>query len=218
LSSAPPRIAVLISGEGTNLQALIDAVRRGELDAQIALVVSNRSAARGLERARAAGIPTLHHGAARGMARDAYDATLAAALEAHEAELLVLAGFMRIFGTPFVTRFAGRILNIHPSLLPRYPGLDTHRRVLEGGDRWHGATVHFVTPELDAGPRVIQYRLAVRPGDTVESLAARVHAGEHMILPRAVQWFVTGRLRLRDGEAMLDGQRLVEPVIVEGDS
>jgi len=127
----------------------------------------------------------------------------------------VLAGFMRILSPAFIARFEGRILNVHPSLLPKYPGLDTHRRVLEAGERWHGATVHFVTVELDAGPAALQYRLPVRTGDTVESLTARVHAGEHLILPRAVEWFVSGRLRLENGSVMLDARRLSQPVIME---
>ena len=209
------RVAVLISGEGSNLQALIDAARTGELGAQIVAVISNRSAARGLERARAAGITALHLGAAGGQQRADYDAALATLLAPHEPELLVLAGFMRILGTAFSERFAGRMLNIHPSLLPKYPGLDTHRRVLEAREPWHGATVHFVTAELDAGPAIIQYRIRVRAGDTTESLAQRVHVGEHIILPRAVAWFAAGRLRLAAGSVMLDGRALQEPVPVD---
>jgi phosphoribosylglycinamide formyltransferase-1 len=133
-------------------------------------------------------------------------------------DLIVLAGFMRILTPEFVARFAGRLLNLHPSLLPKYPGLDTHRLVLENEDPVHGATVHFVTADLDAGPPVIQYRIAVRPGEPIESLVERVHAGEHVILPRAVDWFVTGRLRLEGDTVMLDGKRLQQPVIVEGDA
>jgi phosphoribosylglycinamide formyltransferase-1 len=215
MSSPAARVAVLISGEGTNLQALIDAARAGELGAELVAVVSNRGAARGLERARAAGIEALHLPAARGMERAEYDAALAALLAPRAPDLLVLAGFMRILTPEFVERFAGRMLNIHPALLPKYPGLDTHRRVLEAGDSQHGATVHFVTAELDAGPSIIQYRLAVRPGDTPESLAQRVHVGEHIILPRAVNWFATGRLRLVDGSVMLDGRALLEPVTID---
>jgi phosphoribosylglycinamide formyltransferase-1 len=209
------RVAVLISGEGSNLQALIDAARAGRLGAQIVAVISNRSAARGLDRARAAGIPARHVGAVRGQERAAYDATLAAELAAHGPDLLVLAGFMRILGAELVASFAGRMLNIHPSLLPAFPGLDTHRRVLEAGERRHGATVHFVTADLDAGPAILQYRLAVRAGDTVESLAQRVHVGEHIILPRAVSWFAAGRLRLANGSVMLDGQPLSAPIAVD---
>jgi len=130
----------------------------------------------------------------------------------------VLAGFMRIFTPQLVAHFAGRMLNIHPSLLPKYPGLDTHQRALDEGERTHGATVHFVTADLDAGPAVIQYRIAVRPEDTPDSLAARVHTGEHIILPRAVDWFATGRLRLERGAVMLDGKPLPKPVILEGEA
>jgi phosphoribosylglycinamide formyltransferase-1 len=217
LSRAPVRVAVLISGEGSNLQALLDAARGGRLGAEIALVVSNRSAARGLQRAEAAGVPTRHLGG-KGVSREDYDAALAALLDEYSPDLLVLAGFMRIFSPGFVARFAGRMLNIHPSLLPSYPGLDTHRRVLAARERWHGATVHFVTEDLDAGPAVLQYRIPVRDGDTPESLATRVHVGEHVILPRAVEWFARGRLRLENGSVMLDGQRLSRPIIMEGES
>jgi phosphoribosylglycinamide formyltransferase-1 len=214
------RVAVLISGEGSNLQALIDAATGGRLGAEIVAVVSNRGAARGLERARTAGIAALHLPAVRGQDRADYDAALAARLAAYDPELLVLAGFMRILSPQFVEQFAGRMLNIHPSLLPKHPGLDTHRRVLEARDRWHGATVHFVTTELDAGPAIVQYRLRVRAGDTTESLAQRVHVGEHIILPRAVTWFAAGRLRLAAGSVMLDGRALQEPVSIheEGES
>jgi phosphoribosylglycinamide formyltransferase-1 len=212
---SPTRVAVLISGEGSNLQALIDAARAGALHAQIACVVSNRAAARGLERARNAGIVALHVAAQRGAPRGDYDAALAAALAPYAPDLLVLAGFMRILTPELVATFAGRMLNIHPSLLPAYPGLDTHARVLAARERWHGATVHFVTAELDAGPAVLQYRLPIRADDTVESLAARVHVGEHVILPRAVQWFAAGRLRLVAGSVMLDGRKLAQPVLVD---
>jgi phosphoribosylglycinamide formyltransferase-1 len=209
------RVAVLISGEGSNLQALIDAAQGGQLCASIVTVVSNRSAARGLERARAAGIEALHLGAVRGQPRVDYDAALAALLAPREPDLVVLAGFMRILGPKLVELYAGRMLNLHPSLLPKYPGLDTHRRVLEGGDKWHGATVHFVTDELDGGPAIIQYRLPVGAGDTADSLAERVHKGEHVILPRAVSWFSAGRLRLTGASVMLDGRALPAPVFVD---
>ena len=214
MTDSPTRVAVLISGEGSNLQALIDAERTGDLEAKIVAVVSNRGAARGLERARTAGIDA-RHVPSPGAERSGYDAALAAALAPYAPDLLVLAGFMRILGPEFVASFAGRMLNIHPSLLPSYTGLETHRRVLAAGERWHGATVHFVTAELDAGPSVLQYRLRVRAGDTADSLAARVHVGEHLILPRAVQWFAQGRLRLASGSVMLDGQPLPHPKLVD---
>ena len=218
MSTAPVRVAVLISGEGTNLQALIDASRSRTVAGRVVVVVSNRGAVRGLERAKAAGIPALHLPAQPGVPRAAYDEALAAALEPYAPDLIVLAGFMRILSPEFVARFRGRVLNIHPSLLPKYPGLETHRQVLDNGDLEHGATVHFVTAELDAGPAVIQYRIPVRAGETLESLVARVHAGEHIILPRAVDWYASGRLRLQDEAVMLDGKRLGEPVVVEGDA
>ena len=216
MSPRAARVAVLISGEGSNLQALIDAARAGTLGAEIALVVSNRGGARGLERARTAGIATAHVGVAPGQTRAAYDGVLATTLTAHAPDFIVLAGFMRILGAAFIDRFAGRMLNVHPSLLPNYPGLDTHRRVLEAGDPWHGATVHFVTAELDAGPAILQYRIPVQSGDTVETLAQRIHVGEHIILPRAVEWLAAGRLRLEHGSVMLDGRPLPQPVVVEG--
>jgi phosphoribosylglycinamide formyltransferase-1 len=216
--ATPARIAVLISGEGSNLQALIDATREQKIAGRIVVVVSNRGAARGLERAKSAGIPAVHLPAPRGIERAAYDRGLAEELAKHTPDLVVLAGFMRIFTADLVASFAGRMLNIHPSLLPKYPGLDTHRRALDAGDRTHGATVHFVTADLDAGPAVIQYRIGVRTNDTPETLAQRVHAGEHVILPRAVDWFATGRLRLEAEAVMLDGKRLPQPVILEGDA
>jgi phosphoribosylglycinamide formyltransferase-1 len=197
---------------------LIDASRSRTLAGTIVAVVSNRGGARGLERAKSAGIPALHVPARRGSTRAAYDEALAASLEPYAPDLLVLAGFMRILSPAFVERFRGRVLNIHPSLLPKYPGLETHRQALRNGDRVHGATVHFVTAELDAGPAVIQYRIPVRPGETLESLVERVHAGEHVILPRAVDWFASGRLRLQGEAVMLDGKRLARPMIVEGDA
>ena len=151
------------------------------------------------------------------MDRRAYDSALAKLLARYAPDFIVLAGFMRIFTPEFAALFAGRMLNIHPALLPLHRGLDTHRRALEAGDRWHGATVHFVTAELDAGPRIIQYRVRVRAEDTIETLAERVHVGEHIILPRAVAWLATGRLSLADGQVMLDGRGLSEPIVVEED-
>jgi phosphoribosylglycinamide formyltransferase-1 len=210
-----PRVAVLVSGEGSNLQALIDAGRAGGLGAALVCVVSNRAAARGLERARTAGIAVEHVGGIKGEARERYDARLAAVLAAYALDFIVLAGFMRIFSAEFVGAWSGRILNIHPSLLPAHPGLETHRRVLDAGDPWHGATVHFVTADLDAGPAVVQYRLRVRPADTVETLARRVHVGEHIILPRAVNWLALGRLSLLGSSVMLDGQPLTRPVLID---
>jgi len=210
-----PAVVVLVSGEGTNLQALIDAARDGALDARVAAVVSDRAEARGLERARRAGIPALHVAREAHPSREAYERALAEAIDAHAPSAVVLAGFMRILGPSMVRHYAGRMLNLHPSLLPRFRGLDTHRRVLEAGDSHHGATVHFVTEDLDAGPRVLQYRLEIRPDDTAETLAARVRRGEHVILPRATSWLATGRLRLVGDEVTLDGKTLREPIVIE---
>ncbi|GAB4290081.1 MAG: phosphoribosylglycinamide formyltransferase [Thiohalomonadaceae bacterium] len=198
-------IVVLISGSGSNLQAIIDAVQAG-LPAEIRAVISNKAGAYGLERARRAGIPThvLNHKAFPD--RESYDAALAQLIDDSKAELVVLAGFMRILSDGFVRRYEGRLLNIHPSLLPRHRGLDTHSRALAAGDDEHGATVHFVSPELDAGPIILQARVPVQPDDTPESLAARVLQQEHRIYPEAIRWFAAGRLRLENGRALLDGK------------
>lgn len=209
------RAVVLISGEGTNLQAFIDAVADGEIALDIAAVVANREAAPGLERARRAGIETVVVPSAGGRDREAYDAALAAELRRHAPDLLLLAGFMRILGGAFVQEFAGRMLNVHPSLLPAYRGLHTHRRVLEAGDAVHGCTVHFVSDELDGGPAVVQARVPVLPGDDEAALSARVQAAEHIIYPRAAGWFASGRLRLRGDAPELDGRALREPVIFD---
>lgn len=207
---------MLISGEGTNLQALIDAAHEADAPYAIAAVFSNRASAGGLERAGRAGIPA-HTIDARGFtSREHFDAALADAVGACDAGLIVLAGFMRILGPAFVARFADRMLNIHPSLLPAFKGLDTHRRALAAGVDRHGATVHFVTDELDGGPPVIQYRIPVRDDDTQDTLSARVHEGEYIILPRAVRWYAEGRLRLVNGRATLDGKPLSEPEYVDG--
>jgi phosphoribosylglycinamide formyltransferase-1 len=215
-SSRAPRIAVIVSGSGTNLQALIDSSVAGELGAAICGVFSDQEHARGLQRAREAGIPACFVPVGR-RSDDAYDRALIDAVRAAEPDLVVLAGYMRIASPDFTREFAGRLMNIHPSLLPLHKGLDTHRRVLESGDSYHGATVHFVIDELDSGPRILQYRIPVDRTETDTTLARRVLQGEHVILPRAVHWFVTGRLRLEGLRVMLDGTPLDEPIVVEGD-
>ena len=207
------RTAILISGSGTNLQAFIDRQRDGELDAELVAVASNRADAYGLQRAAEAGIDTLCIRHRDFDDREAFDRALAAELERYEPDLLVLAGFMRILSPWFVQRFEGRILNIHPALLPKYPGLDTHARAIAAGDVHHGSTVHFVTDELDGGPRILAGRLEIDAADTADSLQSRVQQLEHRIFPLAAQWFAEGRLQYRDGEAWLDGKRLAEPVI-----
>ena len=212
------KVIVLISGQGTNLRALIRAQQTGELHSDIQAVFSDRSDAPGLERARQADIDARHLEPADFDDNAAFDATLAQEILALEPDLLVLAGLMRILGPDFVETFRGRVLNIHPSLLPRFPGLNTHRRVLAAGDTVHGATVHFVTEKLDGGPRVIQYRIPVRPDDSETSLKFRVSRGEHIILPRAVGWFAEQRLRLINGAVMLDDRELNQAVMVDGEA
>ncbi|MBK1724721.1 phosphoribosylglycinamide formyltransferase [Thiocystis violacea] len=212
---APLQVVALISGSGSNLQALMDAQRQGA-PIRLQAVISNTAEAYGLERARHQGIPTevLSH---RGYAdRDAFDADLAALIDRHNPELVVLAGFMRILTPGFVNRYAGRMMNIHPSLLPKFRGLNTHQRALDAGEREHGASVHFVTAELDGGPVIIQARVPVLADDDAGSLAARVLKQEHRLYPTAVGWFAEGRLRLgEDGRAHLDGRALQAPMLME---
>jgi phosphoribosylglycinamide formyltransferase-1 len=206
--SAQCNVVVLISGSGSNLQALIDSIAHDGNPARISAVISNRADAYGLERAKQAGIATavLDHKQFEG--REAFDAALVEAIDAFEPQLVVLAGFMRILTPGFVRHYAGRLLNIHPSLLPKYKGLHTHQRALEAGDSEHGCSVHFVTEELDGGPLVVQAVIPVRANDTLDSLAQQVHRQEHVIYPLAVRWFAEGRLRLDAQGAMLDGQPL----------
>ena len=201
----PCRLVVLISGNGTNLQAIIDACAAQTLPAKVTAVISNEPAAYGLQRARDAGISTHvidHRDFDR---RTDFDEKLKGLIDTLEPGLVVLAGFMRLLGLDLTEHFLGRMLNIHPSLLPDYPGLNTHARVLADGVSEHGASVHFVTPELDAGPIVLQSRIPVQPDDTPSTLAERVHQCEYEIYPRAIAWFVTGRLHLEANIAYLDG-------------
>lgn len=212
----PLGVLVLISGSGSNLQALINA--QAEAPYRIVAVISNVADAFGLERARRAGIPAevLSHRAFAD--RAAYDRALSELIDRYAPGLVVLAGFMRILTPGFVARYAGRMMNIHPSLLPKYRGLHTHQRVLEAGDQEHGASVHFVTDELDGGPLIIQARVPVLPSDDAESLAARVLTREHRIYPLAVRWFAEGRLMLgADGRPRLDGAVLDRPYLLEAE-
>jgi phosphoribosylglycinamide formyltransferase 1 len=217
LSSDPPRqpIVILISGRGSNMRALIEQSSAAAAPYRVVKVLSDQPAAAGLETAHDLGIPTQAIPGTRGGDRAAYDRELTAALRGCSPRLIVLAGFMRILSAQFIAEYPGSILNIHPSLLPKYPGLHTHRRVLEAHDTEHGATVHFVTEKLDAGPAVIQARVAVMPHDTEASLAARVQVQEHRIYPLAVRWFCEGRLRCDAGQAWLDGKALSAPVQLE---
>ena len=210
--SADLSAAVLVSGGGSNLQAFIDASASGELPLNLCVVLSNKPTAGGLDRAREAGISAECIAHQDFPERSLFDAALVETLDKYQPDLIILAGFMRILTTTFVDHFAGRIMNIHPSLLPKYPGLDTHQRAIDAGDQWHGCTVHFVTAELDSGAAIIQGRVPVLPEDTADELAARVLQVEHRIYPQAAAMFAAGRLKCQDGSAWLDGERLLEPV------
>jgi phosphoribosylglycinamide formyltransferase 1 len=205
-------IVILVSGRGSNMRSIVQACKAEGWPARVAAVVANRPDAAALDYAREQGIATAVVDHRAFAARDDFDAALAHAVDAHAPHLVLLAGFMRILGAPFVRRYDGRLLNIHPSLLPAFPGLHTHRRALEAGCKIAGATVHFVTAELDHGPIVLQAAVPVLPGDDEQQLAARVLEREHLVYPRAVRWFVQGRLRIErgivhqlDGEAQLVG-------------
>ena len=207
-----PSAAVLISGSGTNLQAIIDEVASGQLDLDLSVVLSNQPNAAGLERAKKAGISTECIRHQNYPERALFDGAIVDTLDRYQPGLIILAGFMRILTGTFVNHFEGRVLNIHPSLLPKFPGLDTHQRAIDAGEQWHGSTVHFVTEDLDGGPPIIQGRVAVKPDDSAQELAARVLAVEHKIYPEAARLFVAGRIECREGSAWLDGVRLDDPV------
>ena len=207
------RTAILVSGSGTNLQAFIDAVAAGSLDLDLCVVFSNNPNAFGLKRAERAGIPTacIQHGDFPD--RESFDRAVIAELDRWNPELLILAGFMRILSPAFVSHYEGKILNIHPALLPKYPGLNTHQRVLDAGDEWHGSTVHFVTEELDGGPRILQGRLPVDPKESADELQHRVQTIEHKIYPQAAGLVGSGRVVFRNGRAWIDGELADEPML-----
>jgi phosphoribosylglycinamide formyltransferase-1 len=209
----PLRLAILISGRGSNMVAIARACAAGRVNARVALVLSERPGVAGLDAARDLGLEAGVVAWPGASERLRFERDLDAALAPARPDLIVLAGFMRILSQQFVAARAGGILNIHPSLLPSYRGLHTHRRVLEAGDRVHGASVHFVTAELDGGPLILQSRVAVRAGDTEDTLSARVQATEHIIYPRVIGWLTDGRLTWRDGQPWLDGKPLATPVV-----
>ncbi|HGW6118095.1 phosphoribosylglycinamide formyltransferase [Serratia marcescens] len=202
------KIVVLVSGQGSNLQALIDACQQGRIAAEIVAVFSNKAQAYGLQRAEAAGIAAQAQDAKAYADRAAFDAALADAIDQYQPDLVVLAGYMRILSPRFVQRYAGRLLNIHPSLLPKYPGLHTHRQAIDNGDSEHGTSVHFVTEQLDGGPVILQAKVPIFADDEEDDVVERVQTQEHTIYPLVVSWFVDGRLAMRDGAAWLDGERL----------
>lgn len=208
-------IVVLISGGGSNLQAIIDHIKAEKLDVQISLVLSNREDAYGLKRAEKAGIPTAIIDHTQFESRELFDQAMAKEIDRYNPELIVMAGFMRILSHGFAEHYAGKMINIHPALLPAYKGLHTHRRALADKATHHGATVHFVTPELDSGASIVQGKVPVLAGDDEESLQSRVHRIEHVIYPTVVEWFAKDRLAYRDSQAYLDDKPLNQPVIIE---
>ncbi len=209
----PCRTAILISGSGTNLQAFIDQVADGSLDLDLCLVFSNKPDAFGLERAKKAGIPTqcIEHGDFDD--RESFDRAVARVIDEARPDLIILAGFMRILSPWFVEHYEGKILNIHPALLPKYPGLNTHQRVLDAGDEWHGSTVHFVTEELDGGPRILAGQLRVDPDESADELQHRVQAVEHQIFPQAAALVGSGRVEFMNGETWIDGEVATGPIV-----
>jgi phosphoribosylglycinamide formyltransferase 1 len=214
MSARPPLgLAILISGRGTNMLAIARACQAQEISARVTVVISDRAGAAGLASARELGLKTAIVARVPGADPAQFEQRLAAAIDAQQPDLIALAGFMRILSAPFVERYLGRMLNIHPSILPAYRGLHTHQRVLAAGDDWHGASVHFVTPELDGGPVILQSRVPVQSGDTESTLSARVQASEYIIYPRVLGWFAQGRLTWQDGAAWLDGKPLLNPLV-----
>ncbi len=209
------KAAILVSGSGSNLQSFIDQVADNRVDLEIAVVMANRRDAYGLTRAKNSGIETacIEHG--QFADREAFDRAVAKELDRFEPALIILAGYMRILSPWFVRHFHGKILNIHPALLPLYPGLHTHDRVLKAGDSQHGSTVHFVTDELDGGPRIMAGRIAIRADDTADTLMSRVQAVEHQIYPQAAQLFAEGRVTYNDGNAWLDGKIMTDPLTLD---
>lgn len=202
----PLAIVVLISGNGSNLQAIIDYIDEHALPVKIKAVISNTLDAYGLTRAKKAGIVTQVVNHKDYTCREDFDQALQTCIDTYQPVLILLAGFMRILTQGFVSHFRGRMINIHPSLLPKYQGLNTHKRVLESGDKEHGVSIHLVTPELDAGPVILQKTVPIYPNDTVEILADRVHQQEYIIYPKVLEWFVEGRIEIKGDQVWLDNQ------------
>ena len=203
------RIVVMISGSGSNLQTLIEQIHLTDVDAEIVGVIANKPDAYGLTRAENAGIANVCvDSSSYANDRVAYDQLLISTIEQYQPDLIVLAGFMRILTDEFVTHYLGQLINIHPSLLPKYKGLNTHQRAMDNGDSEHGVSVHFVTPELDDGPVILQAKVPIFSDDDADMLAQRVQVQEHHIYPLVVKWFVEGRLLMRSGKAVMDDQCL----------
>lgn len=201
-------LAVLISGNGSNLQAIIDAIDRNEIDAVIKVVISDRLDAKGLERAQKANIPTNFIEPAKYQSREQFDDAISTILIKHDISLTILAGFMRILSDTFVIQHIGKLINIHPSLLPKYKGLNTHQRVIDAGESEHGASVHFVTPKLDDGPIILQSGIPILASDDSDSLKQKIHKIEHIIYPKAIDWISKGRIDLKNQLVYLDGVKM----------
>ncbi len=209
------RLVVLISGRGSNLQAILDQAASGELPVDITAVISNRPGVPGLERAQQAGVPALELDHQAFPDRPEFETALSALIDRQQPDLVILAGFMRILTPGFTSHYRGQMFNIHPSLLPKFPGLHTHERALAARETEHGATIHFVTEELDGGPIIVQARVPVLPNDHPDKLAARVLAQEHRLYPQAIRWFAEGRVRLAGEQVEFDGQPLTAPLRLE---
>lgn len=218
IARKPLRVAILISGGGSNMATIAHECQRGRIAATVNIVISDRPGVAGITKARDLGIEAHVISSKEAVDRAAFELALAKCLDTHNPDLVVLAGFMRVLSGAFVERYAGRMLNIHPSLLPKYPGLHTHRRALEAGDSAHGASVHFVTAELDGGPLILQSQVPVVAGDTESTLSARVRVTEHVIYPQVIEWIADGRLAWNDGHPTLDGQPLNEPLVEHFDA
>jgi phosphoribosylglycinamide formyltransferase-1 len=206
------RLVVLISGRGSNLQAILDQAASGELPVEVAAVISNRPGVQGLERARQSGVLALELDHKNFADRPAFEAALIELIDRYQPDLVALAGFMRVLTPGFTDHYRGRLFNIHPSLLPKFRGLHTHERAIAAGETEHGASIHFVTAELDGGPVIVQAKVPVLPGDDPDTLAARVLEQEHRLYPLAIRWFAEGRLRLEGDRVWFDGEALAEPL------
>lgn len=204
--STRTRAVILISGGGSNLQAFIDQIQSGDLAVDIGLVISNNADAFGLERASNAGIKTSAIDHRQFESRLKFDQALMSEIDSVQPDIVILAGFMRILTEDFVNHYCNRLINIHPSLLPKYPGTNTHQRALDSNDQWHGASIHFVVPEVDAGPIILQGRLSIDANDTSDSLQQRIHKIEHFLYPLAVKWFAENRLSIDIDKVLLDGE------------
>lgn len=203
-------IVVLISGNGSNLQAIIDQIRTGTLPATITAVISNRDNAYGLTRADKAGIPAIVVEHAQFESREEFDDAVMQTVDQYNPDLIVLAGFMRILSDKFVNHYQGKLINIHPSLLPKYQGLNTHQRAIDAGDRVHGASAHYVTPEIDSGPVILQSSVPIKPDDTADTLKQRVHEAEHKLYPEAIRRIATGLIYMQDNTVYYKNQSVSE--------